>query len=116
MKKLIFISITLLALQQLCAQFRYDNKLYKTVFWEDICRELQRQPDPLFLDVRSMGEYSDTSNMAGMNIGRLKGAVNIDVRQLPNRLGELEAFKGKPVFVYCSHSQRSRRASKLLIR
>ena len=114
MKKILIFSFSLFILQQLSAQFRFDNKSYKTVFWEDFCRELQRQNDPLLLDVRSMGEYSDTSVMAGMNIGHLKGAVNIDVRELPNRLSELEAYKNKPVFVYCSHSQRSRRASKLL--
>lgn len=114
MKKILFFSFSLFILQQLSAQFRFDNKSYKTVFWDDFCRELQRQNDPLLLDVRSMGEYSDTSVMAGMNIGYLKGAVNIDVRELPNRLTELETYKNKPVFVYCSHSQRSRRASKLL--
>ena len=52
--------------------------------------------------------------MQGMNIGRLKNAKNIDVRQFGSRLSELQDFKNRPVFVYCSHSQRSRRASKML--
>ena len=49
-----------------------------------------------------------------LNIGRLKGAVNIDVDAVAGRLNELKPYKDKPVFIYCSHSQRSRRVSKLL--
>src|SRR6185369_15557412 len=73
----------------------------------------QKQPGYLLLDVRSEGEYEDTS-MMGMNIGRFKDAKNINVRELGQHIGELAAYKDKPVFVYCSHSQRSRRASKML--
>jgi rhodanese-related sulfurtransferase len=44
----------------------------------------------------------------------LNGAKNIDVRELGSRLSEIKNYKDQPVFVYCSHSQRSRRASKML--
>jgi predicted sulfurtransferase len=52
--------------------------------------------------------------MASMNIGHLKGAMNIDISQLPDNLQKLDSYKDKTIYVYCSHSQRSGRASKLL--
>jgi rhodanese-related sulfurtransferase len=68
----------------------------------------------VILDVRSKGEHDDTSSFTGLNIGRIKGSVNINVRELGARLAEIKDYKNQPVFVYCSHSQRSRRASKML--
>lgn len=103
-----------LLLQPATAQFRYDNSLFRTVFWDELCKDLPKQSSYLLLDVRSKGEYNDTSASTSLNIGRLKGAMNIDIRELPNRLGELEAYRDKTIYVYCSHSQRSRRVSKLL--
>jgi rhodanese-related sulfurtransferase len=95
-------------------QYRYDNTAYKTIYLEDLCNALQQTPGHLLLDVRSKGEFEDTSLSANLNIGRLKGAVNIDVNDMGKRIRELSAYKKKPVFVYCSHSQRSRRVSKML--
>lgn len=96
------------------AQFRYDNVLYKTVDPDMLCATLKASNGYLLLDVRSKGEFEDTSSAASYNLGRLKGAVNINVRELGSRINEISDYKNKPVFVYCSHSQRSRRASKML--
>jgi len=96
------------------AQYKNDNKLFKTVYIEDLCRQLNANPDYLILDVRSKGEFEDTSTSINLNLGHLKNAKNIDIRELPARWKEITEYKDKPVFVYCSHSQRSRRASKLL--
>ncbi len=96
------------------AQYKNDNKLYQAVFLEDLCKQLQAHPDHILLDVRSQGEYDDTSGFTSLNFGRLKNALHIDVRQLPDRWKELEKYKDKTIFIYCSHSQRSRRASKQL--
>src|SRR5215203_3419592 len=96
------------------AQYKNDNVLYKTVFPQELCRELEKNPGYILLDVRSAGEYSDTSSSTGLNIGHLKPAINIDIRQMGKRLNEITTYKDKPVFVYCSHSQRSRRVSKML--
>src|SRR5579871_1356 len=114
MKRLLPFVIAIFLIQQTSAQFRFDNKLYQTIFWDDLCKTLSQQKDYLLLDVRSPGEFADSSTMASMNIGHLKGAINIDVRQLPDSLDKLEPYKNKTIYVYCSHSQRSRRASKLL--
>jgi len=96
------------------AQYKNDNVLYKTVYPEDLAQQLKANPGYLLLDVRSKGENQDTSYMQSMNIGHLKDAKNIDIRELNTRLNELQGFKNTPIFVYCSHSQRSRRASKML--
>ena len=100
--------------QNIFAQFRFDNKLYKTIFWDDLCKALQQQKDYLLLDVRSPGEYSDTSQYESLNIGHLKGALNVDIHTLPDSISKLDAYKNKTIYVYCSHSQRSRRVSKML--
>lgn len=96
------------------AQFRYDQVLYRNVDPDSLCAALKANKGYLLLDVRTKGEYADTAAAAGYNLGRLKGAVNIPVRELGSRLHEISAHKQRPVFVYCSHSQRSRRASKML--
>lgn len=114
MKKLLTAAFGLLSVLMLQAQYRADNVLYKTVFPQDLCRELAKQQGYLLLDVRSAGEFSDTSASASLNIGHFTNAVNIDIRQIDKRLNEIATYKDRPVFVYCSHSQRSRRVSKML--
>lgn len=100
--------------QTLSAQFKYDNVFFKTVYINDLCDSLRKYPNRLILDVRSPGEFSDTSASASLNIGHLKGAKNIDVSEVKNRLKELQPYKNQPIFVICSHSQRSRVCSKML--
>jgi rhodanese-related sulfurtransferase len=95
-------------------QFKYDNVLYKTVDPGDLCDSLEKNKGYLLLDVRSPGEYADTSRFTSYNLGHLKGARNIDVGELGKRLADIQEYKNMPLFVYCSHSQRSRRASKML--
>jgi rhodanese-related sulfurtransferase len=112
--KSLFACLVLLVSQPAFAQYRYDNVAFKTVYWDDLCKSLKQAPDYLLLDVRSKGEYEDTSTSRSLNIGHLKGAKNIDIREIGNRLKEIDAYKNKPVYVYCSHSQRSRRVSKML--
>ena len=96
------------------SQFKNDNVLYKTVDPADLCTELEKNKGYILLDVRSKGEHDDTSQSPSYNLGHLKGAINIDIRELGKRLSEIQGYKDKPVFVYCSHSQRSRRAGKML--
>ncbi len=111
-KQISFAVIFFICLQSK-AQYKNDNVLYKTVYPEDLSQQLKANPGYLLLDVRSKEENGDTSKM-GMNIGHFKNAKNINVNELGARINELENDKNKPIFVYCSHSQRSRRASKML--
>jgi len=114
MSKTTLVLFSLLIAGSAGAQYKNDNQLFKTVYPEELCKETTKYPGAIFLDVRSAGEFNDTSASTGLNIGHIKNAINMDVRQLPHQWHSLEGYKSKPVFVYCSHSQRSRRASKLL--
>lgn len=114
MKRFFISAFSLLLSMALWAQYKNDNVLYKTVYPQNLCTELEKNPGYLLLDVRSAGEYGDTSASTALNIGHLNNAVNIDIRQIDKRLNEIASYKDKPVFVYCSHSQRSRRVSKML--
>lgn len=97
------------------SQFKADNVKYKTVFPEDLCKTLQANPGYVLLDVRSDGEFNDTLNSSpSLNIGHMGNALHINITQLQQRWKELSVYKDKPLFIYCSHSQRSRRASRLL--
>ncbi|MGB8192156.1 MAG: rhodanese-like domain-containing protein [Chitinophagaceae bacterium] len=96
------------------SQYKNDNTLFKTVFVEDLCSQLKKTPGALLLDVRSKGEYEDTSTFYSLNIGRLTNTTHLDITEMPARWRELTAYKDKPVYVMCSHSQRSRRVSKML--
>lgn len=106
--------VTLLAASPAMAQqYDGDNTRYRTISWEDLPSDLAKSPGALIIDVRTPGEYSDTSHWASLNIGRLKGALNIDHKELGKRLNELPDHK-RPIYLYCSHSQRSRRMGNLL--
>ena len=94
--------------------YKYDNKLYKAVYLNQAFHLMDSMQNFLLLDVRSPGEYADTGRATALNIGRFKGAVNVPIDSIQNHLGELKRYMDQPIFVYCSHSQRSRRVSKFL--
>ncbi|MEP6675651.1 MAG: rhodanese-like domain-containing protein [Ferruginibacter sp.] len=110
----LFAAAFLLFAASASAQYKNDNVLFKTIDPADLCPALEKNKGFLLLDVRSSGEHNDTSSSTGLNIGHLRGAKNINVRELGKRINEIADYKQRPVFVYCSHSQRSRRASKML--
>jgi rhodanese-related sulfurtransferase/DNA-directed RNA polymerase subunit RPC12/RpoP len=78
---------------------------------EEMCERLNANPKVVLLDVRSPGEFKGTGFRT---YGHFKNAININITQLENRLSELEKYKDSEIIVYCSHSQRSPRASQLL--
>ena len=94
--------------------FRYDNVQYKALYFNQACRLMAQNPDYILLDVRSPGEYADTSAHEHMNMGRLKGAININIDSFEYHLDGLKKYSDKNIFVYCSHSHRSRSVSKFL--
>lgn len=79
----------------------------------------KRDPNMIILDVRTKGEYYDSSSVYQQsNIGHIKGAINIplqDFRKDPATVHQLDAYKDKNIYVICSHSYRSRVVSKLLL-
>lgn len=92
----------------------YDNTNYKAIYFKEACDLIAKNPNLVLLDVRTPGEYADTSRFIGSRIGRLKGSINVSIDSVPQHMNDLKAFKGRPILVYCSHSQRSRRVSKFL--
>ena len=76
-----------------------------------ICDYIANHPHTVLLDVRTKEEYEGKVNP---DYGTLKGAINIPVQELPQRLSELQKYKGKEILVYCSHSHRSPQAAFLL--
>ena len=92
----------------------YDNTTYRAIYFKEACDLIARTPGLLLLDVRSPGEYADTSQYISSRIGRLKGAINISIDSVKQHYGDLLAYKDKPILIYCSHSMRSRRVSKFL--
>jgi rhodanese-related sulfurtransferase len=92
---------------------KFDDQ-YKTIFAKDLCRLAASNADLVLIDVRSPGEYSDTSQYNYLNIGHLKSAINIPIDTLQKNISLLDPYKNKTLVFYCSHSQRSRRISHLL--
>lgn len=78
---------------------------------DSVCNYIKRNPNIVLLDVRTKAEYEGKANPS---FGTLKGAINIPIQELPDRLSELEKYKGKEILVFCSHSRRSPRAAYLL--
>lgn len=105
----------LLALRFLAqTDFRFDSVVYRTLYPKDLCTFLAEHPKAILIDVRSPGEFSDTSAYSYLNIGHLKGARNISIDSIGRMIPQLRVHAKDPVILYCSHSQRSRRVSKML--
>ncbi|HTN75800.1 MAG TPA: rhodanese-like domain-containing protein [Pirellulaceae bacterium] len=66
---------------------------------------LDSQQDLLLLDCREDKEYAHA---------RIDGAVQIPMGQIPERVGELEAHRERPVVVHCHHGGRSLRVTHWL--
>lgn len=86
---------------------------FDNITFAEMCDRVNKNKDVLILDVRSPGEFSG-ENTSVPSFGHFKGAVNINVSELPSRLHELDAYKNKEIIVYCSHSHRSPRATYLM--
>lgn len=67
--------------------------------------EILKDTSIFILDVRTPAEYQE---------GRIPGAVLIPVYELADRAKELEAYKNKPLFVYCRSGNRSIVAIQIL--
>jgi rhodanese-related sulfurtransferase len=66
---------------------------------------LSGSPAPLLLDCRTAEEHS---------VARIAGAVLIPMQELPGRLAEIEAWRGKPIVVHCHHGMRSLKVARWL--
>ncbi len=72
---------------------------------QEALAQQQAGDNPVFVDVRTPEEFAS---------GRVPGAVNIPVKQLPSRLAELE--KDDRLVVYCERGPRAAAAVDTLVR
>ncbi len=67
--------------------------------------QLINRSDAIVIDVRDTAEYAN---------GHILGARNIPLRELEERIAELEKHKAKPVIVHCDGGKRATSALPLL--
>ncbi len=93
---------------------------YNEISLPELMKKKQQDKDILILDVRTRGEYHDTiSRGLHSNIGKIKGAINLplqEVRENPDLIHQLDAYRDKDIYVICSHSYRSRNISNILLK
>lgn len=71
---------------------------------------MKDQEDVVVLDVRSNYEH---------NVGRFKNAVTLDIdnfREFPEKIKELEQYRGKKILTYCTGGIKCEKASALLLK
>jgi rhodanese-related sulfurtransferase len=81
---------------------------------ENIIKLSIHHPQTVLLDVRTPGEFADTSYKTNLNIGHLKNAMNAPIDEMEGKVKELQKDSSKTYILYCSHSQRSRRFGRFL--
>jgi rhodanese-related sulfurtransferase len=67
--------------------------------------QLSNRENAVFLDIRDDGEYKG---------GHIPEAIHIPLKQLPERVKELDKHKGCPVITYCRSGTRSNSAGSIL--
>lgn len=67
--------------------------------------QLSNRENAIFLDIRDDGEYGG---------GHIPEAIHIPIRQLPDRIAELNKHKASPVIAYCRSGNRSNSAGGVL--
>ena len=77
--------------------------MFQMISMKQLEIELTRGTTMTLLDVRTSEEY---------RAGALQGAVNIPLEDLENRIRDVD--KGRPVYVYCGHGNKSLQAARFL--
>lgn len=76
--------------------------------WREMLKS--NDPDIIILDARSKYEHE---------VGRFKNALTLDIdnfRELPDKLAELEAYKDKKIYTYCTGGIKCEKVSRLMMR
>jgi len=84
---------------------KQEGGVIEQISAEDLKAKRDRKESFLLLDVREDFEYQ---------IAQIEGSKLIPLGQIPARLSELEAYKGKEIVAHCHHGGRSQRALELL--
>lgn len=94
--------------------YKLDNVAYKTISWNDFFEKLEKNPKTIFFDIRTPGERNDTSEHLSYNQGKIKGAIETDFNDFKKYYSEYLKYKNDTIYLYCSHSRRSRLLAKQL--
>lgn len=78
----------------------------QTISQQELLEELQSNPAPLVLDVRTAREYQG---------GHVPGAFNLEYRQIPSRLADLAPAREREIVVYCEVGPRAQAAQSMLL-
>jgi rhodanese-related sulfurtransferase len=88
--------------------FKLDNVKYQTISWGDFLKKLENNPDLIYYDIRSKGERNDSSPFLFLNQGKIRGAIETDFDNFAKFYPEYLKHKNDTIYLYCSHSRRSR--------
>jgi len=69
-----------------------------TISQQALLKQIEAKADMLILDVRTPGEFRE---------GHIPGAYSIDHLEIASRIKEIEAYRNKPVVVYCYSGMRA---------
>jgi rhodanese-related sulfurtransferase len=101
---LLFLSLVII-LSLLAASVTKDRLLgFKEIKPAEAVEMINHQ-NAAVLDVREPAEFS---------AGHILNSVNVPLAALEDRIGELDAWRDRPVIVYCRTGSRAARASALL--
>ncbi|BAY86698.1 rhodanese-like domain protein [Calothrix parasitica NIES-267] len=81
------------------------NKQIDTIDAIELIEQIKVDKAPVILDVRSSEEYLE---------GHVPGAINIEYRELPSRINEINSFSNKKIVVYCERGVRANIAEETL--
>jgi len=73
---------------------------------QELLKQMAAKEDILILDVRTTGEFSS---------GHIPGAFHLDHREIESRLKEIEAYRDRPVIVYCHSGVRAGMVESYLV-
>ena len=71
----------------------------------NLLTQIQAKKSFLILDVRTQKEYDS---------GHIPGAINIDFKELPQRIDEIDRFKNSTIVLYCERGIRAKVAEVTL--
>ncbi|MDJ0799185.1 MAG: rhodanese-like domain-containing protein [Calothrix sp. MO_167.B12] len=81
------------------------NTVISRISQSELLTEIQAKQPPVILDVRTKKEYDG---------GHIPGAINIDFKQLKQRINEIDRLKNSTVVVYCERGIRAKIAQATL--
>lgn len=113
-KFIITIAVLLLSFCVNAQDFKLDNVSYQTISWFDFFKKLENNPKLVYYDIRSDGERNDNGRSLQYNQGKIKGAIETDFADFTKYYPEYLKHKNDTIYLYCSHSKRSRFLAKQL--